>query len=87
MVASTVVSQLLARWAHLYGHTPVRASVTYLHLVGILVWGAGRGRRGGSRLAPPLACDVGLVRGSWLAGRCAPLGGSRPRLSFLQAVC
>ncbi len=39
MVASTAVSQLLARWAHLYGHTPVRATVTYLHLVGILVGG------------------------------------------------
>lgn len=39
MVASTVVSQLLARWAHLYGHTPVSAAVTYFHLVGILVGG------------------------------------------------
>ena len=39
MTASTVVSQLLARWAHLYGHTPVSATVTYLHLVGILVGG------------------------------------------------
>jgi len=39
MVTATAVSQLLARWAHLYGHTPVSASVTYLHLVGILVGG------------------------------------------------
>ena len=39
MVAATVVSQLLARWAHLYGRTPVSATVTYLHLVGILVGG------------------------------------------------
>ena len=39
MVASTAVSQLLARWAHLYGHTPVSAALTYLHLVGILVGG------------------------------------------------
>jgi len=39
MVVSTAVSQFLARWAHLYGHTPVRATVTYLHLVGILVGG------------------------------------------------
>jgi len=39
MVVSSAVSQLLARWAHLYGHTPVRATVTYLHLVGILVGG------------------------------------------------
>lgn len=39
MVASMAVSQLLARWAHLYGHTPVSATVTYFHLVGILVGG------------------------------------------------
>jgi len=39
MTASTAVSQLLARWAHLYGHTPVSATVTYHHLVGILVGG------------------------------------------------
>jgi hypothetical protein len=39
MMASTAVSQILARWTHLYGHTPVRATVTYLHLVGILVGG------------------------------------------------
>ena len=39
MVASTAVPQLIARWAHFYGHTPVTASVTYLHLVGVLVGG------------------------------------------------
>ena len=39
MVASTAVSQLLARWAHFYGHTPVSATITYFHLVGILVGG------------------------------------------------
>jgi len=39
VLVSTAVSQLLARWAHLYGHTPVSATVTYLHLVGILVGG------------------------------------------------
>ena len=39
MLVSTAVSQLLARWAHLYGQTPVSATVTYLHLVGILVGG------------------------------------------------
>jgi hypothetical protein len=39
MVTSTTVSQLLTRWAHLYGHTPVSAALTYLHLVGILVGG------------------------------------------------
>src|SRR5690348_13912518 len=39
MLASMTVSQLLAGWARLYGHTPVSATVTYLHLVGILVGG------------------------------------------------
>ena len=39
MVVSTAVSQLLARWAHLYGHAPVSATLTYVHLVGILVGG------------------------------------------------
>jgi hypothetical protein len=39
MATSTTVSQLLTRWAHLYGHTPVSAALTYLHLVGILVGG------------------------------------------------
>src|SRR2546426_4387376 len=39
MLASTTVSQLLAGWARLYGHTPVSATVTYLHLVGILLGG------------------------------------------------
>ncbi|PYP65759.1 MAG: hypothetical protein DMD36_18710 [Gemmatimonadetes bacterium] len=38
-MASTAVSQLLARWAHFYGHTPVSATITYFHLVGILVGG------------------------------------------------
>ena len=54
MTASTAVSQLLARWAHLYGHTPVRATVTYLHLVGILVGGgvAVAADRASLRLSP-----------------------------------
>ena len=39
MLVSTAVSQILAGWAHLYGHTSVRTTVTYLHLVGILVGG------------------------------------------------
>ncbi len=54
MVASTAVSQLLARWAHLYGHTPVSASLTYLHLVGILVGGgvAVAADRASLRLSP-----------------------------------
>ena len=39
MVSSATVTQLLARWAHLYGRTPVSTTVTYLHLVGILVGG------------------------------------------------
>jgi hypothetical protein len=54
MVASTAVPQLLARWAHFYGHTPVTASVTYLHLVGILVGGgvAVAADRAALRLSP-----------------------------------
>ena len=54
MVASTAVSQLLARWAHLYGHTSVSATVTYLHLVGILVGGgvAVAADRASLRLSP-----------------------------------
>jgi hypothetical protein len=54
MTASTAVSQLLARWAHLYGHTPVSATVTYLHLVGILVGGgvAVAADRAALRLSP-----------------------------------
>src|SRR5438093_11881021 len=54
MTASTAVSQLLARWAHLYGHTPVSATVTYLHLVGILVGGgvAVAADRASLRLSP-----------------------------------
>jgi hypothetical protein len=40
MVTLTDVSHLLARWAHFYGQTrAVSASVTYLHLVGILLGG------------------------------------------------
>lgn len=39
MAVSMVVSQLLVRWAHLYGRTPVSTTVTFLHLSGILVGG------------------------------------------------
>ena len=39
MTVVTTISELVTRWTHLYGHTPVRTSVTYLHLVGILVGG------------------------------------------------
>ncbi len=54
MVASTAVSQLLARWAHLYGHAPVSATLTYVHLVGILVGGgvAVAADRASLRLSP-----------------------------------
>src|SRR5207248_4124023 len=59
MTASTAVSQLLARWAHLYGHTPVSATVTYLHLVGILVGGgvAVAADRASLRLSPETLPD------------------------------
>src|SRR4029077_471691 len=54
MVASTAVPQLLARWAQFYGHTAVTASVTYLHLVGVLVGGgvAVAADRAALRLSP-----------------------------------
>jgi hypothetical protein len=40
MVAMTALSQLVSRWAHFYGQTrAVSATVTYLHLVGILSGG------------------------------------------------
>ena len=54
MVASAAVSKLLARWAHFYGHTPVSATITYFHLVGILVGGgvAVAADRASLRLSP-----------------------------------
>lgn len=57
MVTSTSVSQVLARWAHLYGHPPVSAAVTYVHLVGILVGGglAVATDRASLRLSPATA--------------------------------
>lgn len=40
MATITAVSELIARWAHLYGQTrAVSATVTYVHLVGILAGG------------------------------------------------
>ena len=68
MVASTAVSQLLARWEHFYRHTPVSASVTYLHLVGILVGGgvavaADRAARKLSNMNSGSAVGVGVAVG------------------------
>jgi len=59
MLASMTVSQLLAGWARLYGHTPVSATVTYLHLVGILVGGgvAVAADRASLRLSPETLPD------------------------------
>src|SRR6266702_4755693 len=59
MLASTTVSQLLTGWARLYGHTPVSATVTYLHLVGILVGGgvAVAADRASLRLSPETLPD------------------------------
>src|SRR5437879_7241343 len=59
MLASTTVSQLLAGWARLYGHTPVSATVTYLHLVGILMGGgvAVAADRASLRLSPETLPD------------------------------
>jgi len=54
MAASATVTQLLARWAHLYGHAPVSTTVTYFHFVGILVGGgvAVAADRASLRLSP-----------------------------------
>ena len=59
MAASATVTQLLARWAHLYGHAPVSATVTYFHLVGILVGGgvAVAADRASLRLSPATVSD------------------------------
>src|SRR5882724_6361018 len=59
MVVSTIVTQLLTRWAHLYGHTAVIATVTYLHLVGILLGGgvAVAADRASLRLSPATVPD------------------------------
>jgi hypothetical protein len=53
-MTTSTVSQLLTRWAHLYGHAPVSATVTYLHLVGILMGGgvAVAADRASLRLSP-----------------------------------
>src|SRR5260370_30092239 len=54
MAALTLVSRLLARWTHLYGHTPVSATILYFHLLGILVGGgvAVAADRASLRLSP-----------------------------------
>src|SRR5260370_30634775 len=54
MAALKAVPQLLAQWAHLYGHTPVSTTITYVHLLGILVRGgvAGAADRASVRLSP-----------------------------------
>jgi hypothetical protein len=54
MAAVTAVSQLVARWTHLYGRTPVSAAITYVHLLGILVGGgvAVAADRASVRLSP-----------------------------------
>jgi len=72
MVAMTAVSQLVARWAHFYGHTrAVSATVTYLHLVGILAGGG---------LA--IATDVAALRLS--PGRVADWPGELDRLAAVH---
>src|SRR5260370_7655991 len=54
MAALKAVSQFLAQWAHLYGHTPVSTTITYVHLLGILVGGgvAVAADRASVRLSP-----------------------------------
>ena len=91
MTASTAVSQLLARWAHLYGHTPVSTTVTYLHLVGILVGGgvAVAADRASLRLSPAtpdwsqeLARLAGVHR--WVVAGLALIFASGPLMMFAE---
>jgi hypothetical protein len=91
MVASLAVSQLLARWAHFYGHSPVSATVTYLHLVGILVGGgvAVAADRSSLRLSPAtpdwsneLARLAGVHR--WVVGGLALIFGSGLLMMFAE---
>jgi len=72
MVAMTAVSQLVARWAHFYGHTrAVSATVTYVHLVGILAGGG-----------VAVATDVAALRLS--PGRVADWPGELDRLAAVH---
>lgn len=59
MMIATTVSRLLAGWTHFYGYTPVSATVTYLHLAGILLGGgvAVTADRASLRLAPHTMSD------------------------------
>ena len=72
MVAMTAVSQLVARWAHFYGHTrAVSATVTYVHLAGILAGGG-----------VAVATDVAALRLS--PGRVADWRGELDRLAAVH---
>jgi len=72
MVAMTAVSQLVARWAHFYGHTrAVSATVTYVHLAGILAGGG-----------VAVATDVAALRLS--PGRVADWPGELDRLAAVH---
>ena len=72
MVSMTAVSELVARWAHFYGHTrAVSATVTYVHLVGILAGGG-----------VAVATDVAALRLS--PGRVADWPGELDRLAAVH---
>src|SRR5438445_7602886 len=94
MLASTTVSQLLAGWARLYGHTPVSATVTYLHLVGILLGGgvAVAADRASLRLSPetlpdwPTALDRLAAVHRWVVGRLAHTFASGLPLALAQVA-
>jgi len=91
MVASMAVSQLLARWALFYGHSPVSATVTYLHLVGILVGGgvAVAADRASLRLSPATpdwSNELGRLAGvhRWVVGGLALIFASGLLMMFAE---
>ena len=92
MVSSATITQLLARWAHLYCHTPVSATVTYLHLVGILVGGgvAVAADRASLRLSPATDWRTELDRLAavhrWVVGGLALIFASGLLMALAQVA-
>jgi len=78
--------QLLARWGHFYGYTPVRTSVPISIFLGILV-GGGRGRLA-DRASLGLSPATPDWSHEWPACQCASLGASEAfTLIFCERPC
>lgn len=91
MLMSMAVSKLLVQWAHLYGRTPVSATVTFLHLAGILVGGgtAVATDRASLRLSPAtpdLAHELARLAGvhRWVLGGLALIFASGLLMMFAE---